>query len=301
MPDASPPSLSAKPTTEQWNAQLNKMLDTHFAAARERVPEVCARHFHSLAGVTRRHWQHRRDIPRDLATIPRFTWRALRRLGGRRVLVQHHYSAKELALAGVVANELLQLAVLEEVLLRHLGQHPELDPGKQREVEALLQRYSPAELELRVREAVARLAVDHEGSRDVLLFITLGVGGRLISDKIAFGSAGVLGATAASSLYLSQQSYLSALWAKWFGLPGWVSITGGALGFAALILLTPVVAPLVECGINRFRAERTLQRLIDEVQLQLQSPGTDGYTLAAYAGTYVQLLPDLLHILRSLR
>ena len=168
-------------------------------------------------------------------------------------------------------------------------------------MEALLQRYSPAELELRVREAVARLAVDHEGSRDVLLFITLGVAGRLVSDKIAFGSAGVLGATAASSLYLSQQSYLSALWAKWFGLPGWVSITGGALGFAALILLTPVVAPLVECGINRFRAERTLQRLIDEVQQQLQSPGTDGYTLAAYAGTYVQLLPDLLHILRSLR
>ncbi len=301
MSDVNPPSILTNLKADQWNAQLNQLLEAHFAAARQRVPEVCARHFHSLGGVTKRHWQHRRDIPRDLATIPRFTWRALRRLGGRGVVLQQHYSAKELALAGVVASELLQLAVLEQALLRHLGQHPELDPGKQREVAALLQRYSPAELELRVREAVARLAVDHEGSRDVLLFITLGVAGRLVSDKIAFGSAGVLGATAASSLYLSQQSYLSALWAKWFGLPGWVSITGGALGFAALILLTPVVAPLVECGINRFRAERTLKRLIDEAQQQLQSPGTDGYTLAAYAGTYVQLLPDLLHILRSLR
>lgn len=301
MSDVNPPSILTNLKADQWNAQLNQLLEAHFAAARQRVPEVCARHFHSLGGVTKRHWQHRRDIPRDLATIPRFTWRALRRLGGRGVVLQQHYSAKELALAGVVASELLQLAVLEQALLRHLGQHPELDPGKQREVEALLQRYSPAELELRVREAVARLAVDHEGSRDVLLFITLGVAGRLVSDKIAFGSAGVLGATAASSFYLSQQSYLSALWAKWFGLPGWVSITGGALGFAALILLTPVVAPLVECGINRFRAERTLKRLIDEAQQQLQSPGTDGYTLAAYAGTYVQLLPDLLHILRSLR
>ncbi|MBB3048397.1 hypothetical protein FHR99_002671 [Litorivivens lipolytica] len=297
MPDTSPPRL----TRDEWESRLNAMLDAHFSAARERVPDVCARHFHSLGGVAKRHWQHRRDIPRDLATIPRFTWRALRRLGGRKVATEPRYSAKELALAGVIAGELLHLASLEESLLKHLGQHPELDPSKQREVEALLARYSPAELERRVRAAVARLAVDHEGSRDIILFITLGVAGRLLSDKIAFGSAGILGATAASSLYLSQQSYFSALWAKWFGLPGWVSVTGGAVGFMALILLTPVVAPLVECGINRFRAERTLLRLIDEVQRQLQSPGSDGYTLAAYAGTYVQLLPDLLNILRSLR
>ncbi|WP_372764344.1 hypothetical protein [Litorivivens sp.] len=294
-------TASHGPLVRAWSAQLNALLEDHFAAARKRLPMVCERHFHSLRGVARRHWQNRADIPRDLATIPRFTWRALRRLGGRRLELQHHYSAKELALAGVVASELLQLAELEQALLRHLGQHPGLDPQQQAEVEVLLSRYSPAEMETRVRQAMARLAVDHEGSRDVLLFLTLGLAGRLASDKIAFGSAGLLGASAASSLYLSQQSFFAGLWAKWFGVPGWVSVSGGLAGLATLLFLTPVVAPLVECGINRFRAERVLGNLIDEVQAQLQSPGADHYTLAAYAGTYVQLLPDLLNILRSFR
>ena len=109
--------------TAQWDARLQALLDAHFSAARARVPAVCERHFHSLRSVARRHWQNRRDVPRDLATIPRFTWRALRRLGGRRINVQQHYSAKELALAGIVAGELLQLHELEQALLRHLAEH----------------------------------------------------------------------------------------------------------------------------------------------------------------------------------
>ncbi|MBN49027.1 MAG: hypothetical protein CMN85_05750 [Spongiibacteraceae bacterium] len=297
--ELSPASTPA--ITRQWEAQLDTLLEEHFSAVRERIPAFYEQHFGSLRRIASRHWQYRRDIPRDLATLPRFTWRALQRLGGRRINTERRYSAKELALASVISGELLHMPALEEKLLRHLSQHPELDLSRQREVQAILARYSPADLEQRLQDAVARLAVDHEGSRDVIVFLALGMLGRAVSDKIAFGSAGVLGATAAGSLYISQQSFFAGLWAKWVGVPGWVSVAGGSLGIVSLLLLTPVLAPLVEFGVNRFRAERMLGNLVDQVQQQLQHPGSDGYTLAAYTGTYIQLLPDLLNILRSLR
>ena len=294
--------LSSAPTpAECWETQLNTLIEEHFAGVRERVAPFYDRHFASLRRIASRHWQYRRDIPRDLATLPRFTWRALQRLTGRRVMSTRRYSAKELALAGLIGSELLHLPDLEEKLLRHLSQHPRLDLSKQDEVQAILARYSPTDLEQRLQEAVARLAVDHEGSRDVLVFMALGLMGRAVSDKVAFGSAGLLGATAAGSLYISQQSFFAGVWAKWVGVPGWVSLAGGGAGILALLLLTPMLAPLVEFGVNRFRAERMLGNLVAQVQQQLQHPGNDGYTLAAYAGTYIQLLPDLLNILRSLR
>lgn len=294
-------SNSEESAVLRWQTQLDSMLDEHFSAVRERIPVFYERHFASLRQIASRHWQHRRDVPRDLATIPRFTWHALRRLSGRKVDAGRRYSAKEMALAGLVGTELLCLPELEEKLLCHLSQHPQLDLSKQEEVQAMLARYSPTELDVRLREAVARLAVDHEGSRDVIVFLALGMIGRAVSDKIAFGSAGLLGASAASSIYLSQQSFFAGLWVKWFGTPAWVSVAGGAAGFLTLLLLTPVFAPFVELGVNRLRAERMLNNLVDQIQQQLQQPGSDGYTLAAYAGTYIQLLPDLLNVLKALR
>ncbi len=287
--------------SERWQQELDRLLDTHFAKVREGAPRFYARYFASLRSVASRHWQYRRDVPRDLATLPRFTWRALQRLSGRKVEAGRRYSGKELALAGLIGGELLRLPELEETLLCHLSRHPELDLGKQAEVQAIVARYSAADLEQKLKEAVARLAVDHEGSRDLLLFLALGMLGRAVSDKIVFGSAGLLGASAAGSLYISQQPFLSALWLKWTGVPSWVSLAGGSVGFVLLLALTPVLAPVVEFGVNRFRAERMLATIVDQVQRQLQNPGHDGYTLAAYTGTYIQLLPDLLNILKALR
>lgn len=287
--------------SDAWQTELDALLNEHFGEVRQRIPAFYEQYFASLRRIASRHWQHRRDVPRDLATLPRFTWRALQRLGGRRGTTARRFSAKELTLAGLIGGELLHLPELEEKLLRHLGRHPGLDLDKQREVQDILARYSPADLELRLRDAVARLAVDHEGSRDLLLFLALGMIGRAASDKVVFGSAGLLGASAASSLYLSQQSFFASVWAKWVGVPTWVSLAGGTAGLALLLLLTPVLAPFVEFAVNRFRAERMLGELVDQVQQQLQNPGHDGYTLAAYAGSYIQLLPDLLNILKSLR
>ncbi|MFT5576716.1 MAG: hypothetical protein ACI89D_002245 [Bermanella sp.] len=296
-----PHTAALSEASESWQAVLDVLLEDHFRGVRERVPQFYKQHFASLRRIASRHWQHRRDVPRDLATLPRFTWRALQRLSGRNIAGGRRYSAKELALAGLIGGELLHLSALEEKLLRHLSRHPELDLNKQAEVQAILARYSPADLEQRLQEAVAQLAVDHEGSRDVIVFLALGMVGRAVSDKIAFGSAGLLGATAASSLYVSQQPFFASLWAKWVGVPSWVSLAGGTVGLVLLLLLTPLMAPVVEFGVNRFRAERMLGNIVDQIQQQLQHPGTDGYTLAAYTGTYIQLLPDLLNLLKALR
>lgn len=286
--------------SRQWEEELQGAVSAHFDGVRARVPDVYRRHFASLSGVLRRHWQYRRDIPRDLASLPRFTWHALRGLLGKTPPEARRYSGKELAVAELVAAELLRMSELEQALLDHLANHPELEERGE-ELRALLAEYSPAQREARLRQAVARLGVDQEGTRDALVFLTLGLAGRAVSDKVVFGSASALGAVAASSLYIGQQSFLAGLWAKWFGVPAWVSVAGGTAGFALLLLATPLVAPFVECGVNRLRAERLLRRIVDEAQHQFEGRNVDGYTFAAYAGTYMQLLPDLVNILRQLR
>ncbi|GAB3369339.1 hypothetical protein NCG89_08475 [Spongiibacter taiwanensis] len=288
-----PPDVAADAAAEAWRADMLAMLDAHFIAARERVDEAYHHHFASLGSVLKRHWQHRRDVPADLLTLPRGLWQVLSGRRGPRPL-----TGKEQAVAEIMAREVLDLPGLQQKLLFHLEGHPDYRPDAIAQLQAELAPYDADEALRRLHLAVAQWGQRHDNSREFLMFLGLGLLGRSLSDKIAFGSASVLGVSLASSAYLSQQGALSALWASWFGVPGWVAVSGAIGGFAVAIAATPLISPFLEYGFNRWGTRRRLLQMVDAVHREIRAPLGDRLWRV---GAYLQFIPDLVQVLRMLR
>ncbi|MGJ8686663.1 MAG: hypothetical protein ACSHWQ_04235 [Spongiibacteraceae bacterium] len=274
------------PATKAVNSLvLPAEVDAHFAAAHSRVDRVSSAHFTSLSAVLARHWRNRRDIPADLAALPRSLWYLLRKLWRRpNSAAPRALTGKEREVAEIVAVQLIDLSSLEALL------------NVQRQtINTPLDSTIAAQ---RLQQAVAQWGSKQDNSRDTLLFLCLGLLGRGLSDKILFGSASLIGASLATSVYLSQQGFFSALWASMFGAPAWVAVLGAVLGFAAVFVATPVIAPFLEWASNRFWARRRLHRVLDQIHRELRAPVTDH--LWRYGG-YLQFVPDVVLLLRHIR
>lgn len=283
----------ATPEQRQWARQLTADIDQHFAGAHLRLEAVYRREFRSLPAVLGRHRRHWRDIPADLAALPRSLWRLLRRNRQTRRL-----SGKEQAVAQLLSEEVIDLPALQALLLSGVARHPDYHAGSAPASPESLVLASPQQAEERLQRAVARWGLSHDSSRDMLVFLALGLAGRSLSDKVMFGSASVLGAWAAASLYIANQGWIGGWWASWFGVPGWVSATGAVAGMLGVFLLSPLLAPFVEWIMNRVWRRRRLHRLLDEVRGQLQVPLGDQLW---QCGSYLQFVPDILLLLRQLR
>ncbi|WP_159241052.1 hypothetical protein [Zhongshania aliphaticivorans] len=281
-----------------WQAGLESAIAAHFTAAHARVDEVHQRYFETFSAVAARHWHNKTDIPADLMNIPRALWRLLRRVGRRGSPVFRQLTGKEQAIATILSEEILELPTLQALLFQQLRTHPDYQQG---DIERLRLALAPYDSELaakRLQAAVAQMGLQHDSSRDLLLFLGVGLLGRGVSDKIAFGSASMIGMSAASSLYLSQQSVWAALWTGWFGVPSWVAVSGVIAGFAVMVVATPLVAPVIELGVNRVWGRRRLHGLIDQVERELR-PSIS--TQLWQYGSYLQFIPDLLVALRHLK
>lgn len=286
---------------QQWEQELQDLIQGHFTAAHLRVDCVYLKHFASLHTILYRHWQYRQDIPRDLANIPRAILRLGKRMVGRNEESAITLSQKELAITDILVDELLDLHLLEQVLVEQIKKHPNVDTAHLDELQQLVNEYTPEQAHQRLHQALSRLTLTHEGSRDMVIFFTLGMLGRSFNDKLAFGSALGLGSAAATSLYISQQSYWGALWAKWAGVPAWISISGAVGGALVLLAATPLIAPLTECGVNRIRARKFLHEVVSRVENNILQTKPDATSIAAHIGTYIQFLPDLIQALRAIK
>lgn len=280
---------------ERWRAELLAKLDGHFSAARTRVDIAYRQHFASLRAVLARHWQYRRDVPADLLAMPRGVWHALKR--GRHP-VSRPLTGKEQAVADIMANEVLDLPGLQQLLLAQLRRHPDYHRQDFEELKSLLAPYDSEQAAQRLQQAVAQWGQRHDSSRELLLFLGLGLLGRGLSDKILFGSASILGVSAASSVYISQQSVLSAMWASWFGVPGWVAVSGAVGGLAVVVAATPLLSPFIEYGFNRYGTRRRLLAMIDGVHQELRAPVSE--RLLQFGG-YLQFIPDIIQLLKHLK
>lgn len=279
---------------DSWEQVWRAELDAHFCAAHQRLDEVYRVHFSSLAGVWGRHRRHWRDIPGDILAMPRALWRRLRRHTASAPL---RLTGKEREVALLLAEEVLDLAGLRQRLERQLSNRP---AGRDRvgaDTSTTARVSAEQQVAQRLHQAVARWGGSHDGGRELLLFVLLGVAGRSLSDKVLFGSASLVGISLAGSAYISQQGLLGGLWASWFGVPSWVSAVGALAGVGAMLVLTPLLAPLIECLFNRLWRRQRLHRLIDEVHRELLPPRRD--QLWQWGG-YMQYLPDLLALLRSI-
>ena len=61
-------------TSEQHRQNLNDIVESHLNEAKNRVTPVYLKYFASPTVVLSRHWRHRGDIPKELATLPRAAW-----------------------------------------------------------------------------------------------------------------------------------------------------------------------------------------------------------------------------------
>ncbi len=287
-------------TDFETRPMLDRLIRAHFAAARCRVGEICEMHFYSLGAVTRRHWRQRRDVPRDLAAVPRAGWALVRKVAGKPAAPEIT-SGKEQELLTVIRDELLQLEALAEVLRLHLRDElvaAGIDPHN---LARLLEPANAPEIDRWLEDKVGLHGVALEGARESLMFVALGFLGRTFSDKLVFGSSMGLGAAAASSFYLHHQSWWGAFMAQVYGTPGWVSAVGMASGLAATLVAMPLLAPLVETGINRFRAERLLLRIIDGVEFDMMQDSGELAGVAGRLATFISLVPDILQLLARLQ
>ena len=156
-----------------------------------------------------------------------------------------------------------------------------------------------ADFEQYVNHQLQRLHLPGEGMREALLALTIMLSGRVLGDKALVSSAASLGSTLATSVYIGQQTWWGAFWASWFGVPGWVSWAGIGTGIASVILISPLLAPGIEWGMNRLRARRLLTQTVQQAREQLLQK--DRVLLLSRLGLYLQLLPDIAQYLARLR
>lgn len=288
-----PPGSNPSDSSSGYTQQLTALIEQHFVQAEQRVDSVYQHWFASMRQVSARHWQHRADIPQDLMLLPR----SLAGLVLRR-RQPPPLNRKQRELQRILRDELLDLtgldakiqAYCDEVLIRHSVHEENLIP---------LTETQRCDYENYVRHQLQRLHLPADGLREGMLALTLMLTGRMLGDKALLSSAASIGGTLAGSAYISQQSWWGAVWAGWFGVPGWVTWAGIGGGVASLLLLSPLLAPGVEWAVNRLRARRLLRQTVHQARDQLLAP--DNLLTLSRLGLYLQLLPDLAQYLARLR
>ncbi|ARU54646.1 hypothetical protein OLMES_0543 [Oleiphilus messinensis] len=210
-------------------------------------------------------------------------------------------SGKEAELLQVISTELLQLDILNEKLHQAL----EAAVPQLQECEKLLQQQEIREQQERIvaflHERLLHFNLPREGVRDMMMFFLIGWLGNSLGQQVAFGSSIATGAAFANGMFLSHQSLMGALWFKWAGVPAWVTVGGALGGLAATMLVAPLISPIAELGVNRLRGERYLQTMIENVHNDALEKSMDGLDMAGVLASYIQLAPDLLVLLRSMR
>lgn len=293
---------SLKADTE---SALREIMQTHFEAARARVAGICEDELLSVRAITRRHWAHRRDIPRDLVSMPRAIWHGVRGLLPRKAAVEpsspQRLSGKEAAMMQLIRNDMLDLPGLQRKLQARLLQ---TDPRLEACEDLLQNLASQDRLELVERflsGELQRLSTPSEGARDLLVFMLIGVVSRTSGINVTFGSALAAGSATASAVYVASQSWWGALWLQFSGIPAWVGVAGAVGGLGVAVVLTPVLAPVSEWMVNRWRGERYLHDLVDQVEQNLLQSRKDGLDFAGRLAGLAQFAPDLLALLRAIR
>lgn len=282
---------------------IETLIDTHFDEVRERVPGFYDQHFSSFTAILGRHWRNKKDIPRDLAHIP------IKLYGfGKRVITRkpaetapEPVSGKDAELMNLMIEDLLLISDLENKLQNYLAENTAEYDQYQQELDACLKQFNEEKVMQVINEHIQKINIPREGSREILVFLALGIAGKALSHKIAFGSSLGFGAAIASSIYVSQQSWLGALWIKFSGIPGWVTMTGATAGIMTAFILAPLITPFSELMVNRMRGEKFLYDLVDRYHLQINDNSTDKLNLAGHLACYAQALPELIQALRMLR
>lgn len=302
--------VQANPAIEE---QLRDIVKSHFDEAHRRVPAIYKAHFSSPKAIVKRHWRHLRDVPNDFLTIPKSTFQFAKKALIQTPVARYYkapslkkepqekLSGKEQAILLVIQDELLQI---RELTAKLEDKVKDISPSTA-EIEAIKQHPFSLEeikaIEAFLKKRLQSYTLPREGSRDLLLFLTIGFLGKGLGQKAVFGSSIATGAALAQSLYLSHQSWWGALWLQWAGTPAWISTIGALGGISLALVLAPALSPIAEICVNRVRGEKHLHQLLDQLEQAALEHKADHLDIAGLFASYAQLAPDLLQLIKSLR
>lgn len=285
----------------EYKAQLEALVHAHFQQAQARIDPVYQAHFACGRAVFKRHWQHKQDIPSDLAALPRSLWSGVRKLSGRKTEeASPRLSGKQRALETILQQELLDLPGLEAKIQAYIQPHQAHFEQEIHQLLAQVPAQKQADFARQLGQQVERLNLSVEGAREALMFCLMGILGKSLGTS-AFGSSLAVGQAAAVGLYTSHLSWFGGLWVSLTGVPSWVTFAGAGGGLVAGVLLAPLLAPLIEIGMNRWRARALLVQAIEDAEQGFLTPRQDYVDILGRLAVYLQTLPDFLHLAARLR
>jgi hypothetical protein len=282
-------------------AAIRQIIGDHFDEAERRLDDVYRLHFRNIGAIAKRHWRHKKDIPSDLMALPRHTWNLIATKVFRKRGKPLPRGGKARELDFIVSEQLLDLKGLEEKLQAYVEVYQLKFENEfttlLEEIPGLRRQEFAKELEKKLE----KLSTPIEGTRETIMFLIVGIVGRVYSDKVTFGSAAATGQAIATSLYVNQLSWFGSLWFGLFGsVPSWVTAAGAGGGILAGAIIAPLLAPILELGVNRARAKKVLKKTIDAARQKLTSEGPDAHDVAGKIAIYLQLLPDVVYLTRKI-
>ncbi len=291
-------------TAEIHRQHLNQLVEEHFDQAKSRVSDVYQQYFISASRVFSRHWRHKRDVPQELATLPRTVWKALKKCFKKRhknsATEPVFLSAKQTELETIITDELLDLAGLDNKIKEYVIEFQDEFDTELQQLFADLSAQQEEEMTRQLADYVKEMGVPVEGAREALVFMLTGLLGKSLG-AASFGSSVAVGQAAASAMYMSHASWWAGFWASLTGVPAWVGVAGAGGGILAMLLIAPILAPFVELGINRLNGEKKLYALVEQARSQMIRPETDTLDVLGQLAIYLQLLPDILLFLRKIK
>jgi hypothetical protein len=288
-------------TIEEHRQNLNDIVESHLNEAKSRVTPVYLKYFASSRAVLNRHWRHRGDIPRELAILPRSAWGLIKSAithKKNQPAKQPHsiaLSGKQLELYNTIEVELLDMAGLDKKLQDYVAQYQSNFDAQLSDLLNGLPTNQRKEVERQLAHHIERMSLPVEGSREAVMFLLTGLMGKGLGAG-GFGSSIATGQAAATAIYTSNLSWWGGLWVSLTGVPGWVSVAGATSGLLATLLIAPFFAPLLEVGLNRFRAKKMLFEIIEQVRTRVVKSPSDTVDILGKLAVYLQLLPDIINV-----
>lgn len=278
---------------------INKIINDHFHQAEKRLENVYQLHFISPKAIFSRHWRHKKDIPSDLLALPRHTWNFISVKILKKDSKSIPQSGKVKEIEKIVYDELLDLKWLENKIQSYVEPY-QLNFETEftnilKNVPGLQQNKFLKELE----DQLEKLTTPIEGTRETVMFLIAGIIGKVFSDKVTFGSAIATGQAAATSIYMSQLTWVGSLWAGIFGAPMWVTVIGASGGILIGAIVAPLLTPIFELGFNKLRAKKILKETIVSAQHKMIEQDPDAYNVAGKIAIYLQVFPDILHLAKK--
>lgn len=284
---------------QDHNKTILKIINSHFDIAEERVDEVYCRHFSDTKTVFSRHWRNKKDIPYDLVSPFKDAYDFVsKKVVPNKKIPEFRRSGKSREMEQIFSEQLLDLPGLEREINAYVKPYQDFFEKELSDILESVPVFQRKDFSDKLKLQIDRLQTPIDGAREAALFLVAGVVGKVFSGN--FGGSIAAGSAVGQTIYLSQLSWFGSLWASIFGVPAWVGIVGGGVGFLATLIVAPILTPLFEVGINRLRAKKILISSVSSAREKFTGNGSDAFDIAGKTAIYLQFLPDVIDVARKL-